>query len=364
MNSHLVTVVVPRLPPSVDGLGDYSLSLARQLRSEFNIETQFIVTDNCWTGNSTIEGFQVRKLSKRNAAGLVALLPDEQSPSQTVLLHYVGYGYAKRGSPVWLVSALSNWRKGNEKRKLVTMFHELYAFGPIWSSSFWTSPLQRFLAARLGRISNGCLTSKKIYADIIYKYSAGKHSGIPVLPVFSNIGEPENLNLLANRKKRIVVFGSRVPRTRVYKNSRAHLEKICSMFNIKEIIDVGSPLNFEIAPINGIPVSILGIKTSEEISALLADSIIGYINYPTEYLAKSGIFAAYCSHQVLPVVARYENQKIDSVIENSHYLVGDNVETVTLEMAQQIADNAHEWYRGHDLKAHTKAFEKILLKKD
>jgi hypothetical protein len=33
--------VVPMLPPAIDGLGDYALNLARQLRREFNQETHF-----------------------------------------------------------------------------------------------------------------------------------------------------------------------------------------------------------------------------------------------------------------------------------------------------------------------------------
>ena len=31
--------------------------------------------------------------------------------------------------------ALERWRHTNDKRLLVTMFHELYAFGPPWTSS-------------------------------------------------------------------------------------------------------------------------------------------------------------------------------------------------------------------------------------
>ncbi|MFZ4728709.1 MAG: glycosyltransferase family 1 protein, partial [Pseudanabaena sp.] len=72
---------------------------------------------------------------------------DRTSP---VLLHYVGYGYAKRGCPVWLVDGIQRWKNLYPDRLLVTMFHELHASGtPPWTSSFWLSPLQKNLVTRL-----------------------------------------------------------------------------------------------------------------------------------------------------------------------------------------------------------------------
>lgn len=42
--------IVPQLPPAINGLGDYALNLARQLRQDFAIETHFVVGDHSWTG--------------------------------------------------------------------------------------------------------------------------------------------------------------------------------------------------------------------------------------------------------------------------------------------------------------------------
>ena len=47
--SNLATIIsVPRLPPAIDGVGDYALNLARQLRKDFNIQTHFIVGNSTW----------------------------------------------------------------------------------------------------------------------------------------------------------------------------------------------------------------------------------------------------------------------------------------------------------------------------
>src|SRR5687767_6719708 len=129
--------IVPRLPPVIDGVGDYALSVARELRERSGIDTHFIVGDPSWIGKEIVEHFPVSKLTNRTESQLRAILTQEQS--NKVLLHYGGYGYAQRGCPDWLVAALTKWRTEREGHKLITLFHELYASGPPWTSSFWLS---------------------------------------------------------------------------------------------------------------------------------------------------------------------------------------------------------------------------------
>lgn len=362
MKLSILTVIVPRLPPSIDGLGDYGLILAKELRINYGVETRFIVADPNWEGEASIEGFSVRKLSSRTAASLIELLPDANSDHHRVLLHYVGYGYAKRGCPIWLINSLTNWRKTSQNKNLIVMFHELFAFGPIWTSQFWTSPLQRYLAAKLGLIADHCITSKSTYADIMKKYTRGKHSEIVVLPIFSNIGEPKKTMLLNERVKRLVIFGSKGPRSRVYQDSRAELERVCRHFEISEIFDIGPKLEMKIEAINGVSVDILGVKSAQEISEILSTTLIGFINYQTEYLAKSGIFASYCSHGLLPIAVWYEKQKVDAVILNTHYLIATEGFSLpkTMDEAQRVADQAYNWYQGHRLSSHAENFAKFI----
>lgn len=353
IKNNMLTVIVPRLPPSVDGLGDYGLNLAKQMRKDFGVDTLFIVGDHLWNGAPLVEGFEVRKVAGRTKKDLLSILP----LNAPVLLHYVGYGYARRGSPLWLVAALSEWKHSADKN-CITIFHECYAFGPIWTSQFWTSPLQKFLASKLGLISEHCLTSRKKYSELISKLTNGKHSNVLHLPVFSNIGEPQALPCLGERVRRIVVFGSKGSRSRVYTESKDVLSQMCQKFKIKEIFDIGPLVDFEIQDVDGIPVKVLGVKDPKEISEILSKSMIGVINYPPEYLAKSGIFAAYCSHRMLPVVAHSQKETIieDDLRESVHFWQG-NIEyplSTTLFEAQQVADAAYNWYLSHRLSVHAK----------
>src|SRR5438477_1557297 len=197
--------IVPRLPPAIDGLGDYAFYLAKQLRDDYEIDSHFIVGNPQWKNEQAIE-FPAQRVGERSSACLREILQSSKSIS-SVLLHYVGYGYAKRGCPFWLIQALDQWKR-EPGRRLVTVFHELYAFGPPWSSSFWTSPFQKLLARRLAIISDQCVTPMRMYARILEKLCHRFPNRVMSMPVFSNVGEPSDVGPLRERKNQIVVFGN------------------------------------------------------------------------------------------------------------------------------------------------------------
>lgn len=353
--------IVPRLSPATDGLGDYALRLARELQINFGIKSGFIVCDPTWVGKDEIEGFPVVRLKDRSAASLKSSLI-RSNPSNAVLLHYVGYGYARRGAPIWLINGLKDWRAQSNDTPLLTMFHEVYASGPLWTSSFWLSSLQKHLAASLARLSDSCLTSRRGYAEILNVLSRNKHLSIPTLPVFSNIGEPEQRPLpLKARQRRLVVFGGRSNRARVYKNSLAALERVCRALAIEEVLDIGPPTDSTIPQIKGISLSQAGKRPAAEISDILSNSIAGFFDYDTAFLAKSTIFAAYSAHGMIPVSAPCENAKADGLEAGKHFWIANPQETtLSLEDGQSIADNAYAWYQTHKLSEHVKTFAEIV----
>jgi hypothetical protein len=138
----IVTQIVPSLPPTISGVGDYALNLAQQLHQQFNLQSHFLVGDPSWKKPSKFQGFPVNSLSDYFAPTLNSLRNTKFS-TNTLLLHYVGYGYAKRGCPVWLVEGLRNWKANNPCAYLVTMFHEIYASGSPWTSIFGSHPFKK-----------------------------------------------------------------------------------------------------------------------------------------------------------------------------------------------------------------------------
>jgi hypothetical protein len=275
-----LTQIVPRLPPPVEGVGSYAEALAGALAAG-GIATRFVTAE-----------------AARTAEDLLAVLDGEENGP--VLLHYANYGYHPRGCPRGLVEGLTSWSRHGAGRLLVTLFHEVWATGPPWRSSFWLAPLQRRLAAALARLSAEMVTSLDLYARMVRPW-AGERP-IRVMPVFSTIGEPAAVPPLAGRAPRMVVFGGRGVRSRAWGRELPALAAASRELEIEEILDVG-PATTVPERVGAIPVRSLGVLTAEEAGACLLGARAGFLSYPPPFLPKSTIFAAYCAHGVAPVCA-------------------------------------------------------------
>jgi hypothetical protein len=354
-NSKEITVIVPKLPPAIDGIGDYGLNLARQLYQDLGWTTHFIVGTPGWQGETEGEFFRVSAVAARSQTALLELLP---AVPAMVLLHYAGHGYANRGCPFWLVQALAQWCQSGGR--LITVFHELYATSPLLSSALLTSPFQKRLATQVMKLSDRVLTNQKQYAEKIDQLSHHQHSAIPTLPVFSNVGEIDQPLSLNQRSRRLIVFGGGGLRTAAYQGSRSALIKACTELDIEEIIDIGSPLKFQPEPIPGVALKMLGVQPLTEINRYMSSAIAGFLNYPSAYLGKSTIFAAYCSHGMVSIVSSKAIPNLDGLKSNQHYWLSDNEQPLDVEQAQAIASNAHAWYHTHNLKSQSATFAASL----
>jgi hypothetical protein len=345
--------IVPRLAPPPNGVGDHGLLLAKELRRTHGVVSRFIVGDPDWSGPSELEGFRVCTVRDRSHSALETLLTRELDQRQTVLLHYVGYGYEKRGCPTWLVRGLTQWRRRSAGR-LVTMFHELYARGPIWSSSFWNSPLQLRLAARLARSSDRCRTSMRVYANRLERMAQRHRGRIAVLPVFSNMGAAEHPLPLAQRAAQLVIFGGGRWLDEAATRHRGVLDHACNVLGIDRIVAIGRPAG---VPLRfSVPVEETGILAPGEVSRRLASARVGFLGHNSGSLGKSTIFAAYCAHRMLPLLASSDGSESDGVSPGRHYLVADKLNgSKVAQSSQQVADNAWAWYSEHSLERNAAA---------
>lgn len=381
--------VVPFFPPAISGVGDYALLLARELRRAHDIQTLFVVCDPNWSkaeigkqkakigsissdlrpsappggeGKWVMEsdGFTVFQLKDRSAEELLRMLSQPEMPA-TVLLHYVGYGYAKRGCPGWLVNGIDAWRKAQGARRLLTMFHELYAFGPPWRSSFWTSVLQRRLTVRLARLSDRCQTNRRLSANDLERM-ATKHAGaIRVLPVFSNFGEPSEPAPLLQRPPQATMFGDFGRSVRNRAEGLKLLDKTCRQLGIQKLINVGNTIAVQALGGGGIEVENRGFVSPQEASHLLCRCRVGLLDYFDRCLAKSGVFAAYCSHAVVPALLAANCSDPDELLADRHFLVAASLkEPVCPSRQQEIADAALKWYAPHNLAKTAESVAEIL----
>jgi hypothetical protein len=355
----LVISITNDLPPQVSGVGDYSLSLARQLWQDFGIETHFVVGNPAWKGGTNIEGFPVSVVQQRSAKHLLSLLPTDSTP---ILLHYSSYGYAKQGCAFWLVEGIERWKSLNTGGLLVTMFHEVYAIerSP-WNTLFWLSLLHKNLATRLAKLSDRCLTSIEDHVQILARLKLKPLTPISALPVFSNIGEPQSILPLVERERNLVLFGSSGRRRRAYQECADRISLACQVLEIKQVIDIGPSTGLKLKEINGTPVLEMGHRSPIEVSKILSNSLAGFLNYNIKRLGKSTIFATYCSHGMLPVSPTSGLSSFDGIQSRKHYWISEPSSRVFSDSElQAIANNAYGWYQSHKLSVQAQVFAAYL----
>lgn len=277
----------------------------------------------------------------------------EIGPDDSLFLQLSGYGFAKRGAPLWLLSALQARRK--KIKTLGVFFHEIYAFGPPWSSSFWLSPVQRYVSRRIAGLADFWMTSREGSAAWLRQYAKDKPHA--VLPVFSNVGEPDSL--FGPRLPRILVFGSAGLRRAAYLATGNNLFDWAKRESL-EVHDIGSPIaDAQLAQaLRDNDVILHGRLNDEEVSRLMRDAEYGLLAYPIEYVAKSGVFAAYCAHGICPVLISENYMQADGLVAGSHYLPGIP-DYRSDSHSQLIGKAAWQWYQRHGVTAHVNALKNI-----
>jgi len=273
----------------------------------------------------------------------------------SVLLQMSGYGFAKRGAPLWLLREFKLRRR--EIKSLGIFFHEIYAFSPPWRSSFWLSPVQRYISRRFVELSDYWMTNREGSAYWLRQFAADKPHD--VLPVFSNIGEPETIASM--RLPKIVIFGGAGLRQVTYKMAGDDLF-VWAREQALEIHDIGTPiLDEKIAEslrINNVIQH--GQLQSDVVSRLLADSQFGVVAYPIEYVAKSSVFNAYCSHGVCPIIISIKYTQADGLTEKVHYIPSMPKSFVSTDKRQAVAQSARCWYQSHNLANHARSIRNLI----
>lgn len=327
-----IVQVVPLLPPVVDGLGDYALLLDGALAAH-GVTSRYLVTSPRWTRADSSPVAEV--LSAPSAAALVQALSDHQQ----VLLHFVNYAYEPtRGCPQWMLDGLSRWRSNGQGRRLVVMFHELYAMGWPWRKAFWYSAPQRALSAALARLADACWTSNRRYAGWLEQVLGRP---VPTFPVLSNLGEPAALPEWPTREPALVVFGRAVNRERAYRALLNDLIAIARTHGLTRLHDVGAPLGRPLA-FPGMTVVEHGLLPADQLSSLLQRCRIGVIHNEGSPLAKSGVVAAYAAHGVA-VCSEAGQPAADGLVPGFNLMTADDP---TAE-PQAVAARGRQWYDSH-----------------
>ncbi len=349
------THIVPALPPAINGLGDYAVVLARALRGQ-GVASRFVVPTGV---EADVDGFPVKRSGRREARALAAALDDAKAVN--VVVHFSGYGYARWGLCFWLVNGLRRWRRQEGGRNLITIFHELYATGPVWRTSFWTSPPQRTIARGLASTSDAIVTTSPNTAACVRAWSLSRR--VAVMPVFSNVGELDAPPPLPARAPAAVVFGQANRRERAYAGMESSADIMGAglrALGIERILDIGPGINVP-ERIAGVPVETLGTLPADLLSARLAEARVGLVDYPLHVVTKSGIVAAYLAHGLLCVNLSEVGRLPEGLTEGREFVRPASLANTRVEVdVEAVAAAGHAWYRTHDRAATAGLIHELL----
>jgi hypothetical protein len=336
--------IVPCVPGGLDGVGDYALTVAAKLRSETEFTTVFATSGI--SSATDVHGFRVLPLNQFASAEF-----------DHAILHYVNYGYQKRGVPLGLLSVLRELRR-QHRGKLLTVFHELYGSGPPWGSAFWLQPLQIHLTKSIARLSDECIVSNENFsADLQRRVPAAK---IRLHPTPSGLEEPSltNEQIAGRDPHQWVVVGGTVLAERSVRSFGRAFQSIPESITPHALFVLGGKENSATRSV----LNTFKIKSDyrPQVSSTDASEIlrtcsymwIDYFHRPdveTSVALKSSAFAAACAHAVIPV---FPHRGSPISVEGDRlpgpfFIVPNGSSVPGAQDRPKIAENIYEWYRRH-----------------
>lgn len=346
-----VLQIIPRLWPEICGVGDYSLHLARELRDRHEIHTTFVIGDPSWSHGEQIEDFDVQAIPSRSGRALVSSAM--RGNADMCILHYSGYGYQKRGAPTWLARGL----RGLGTLPVCTMFHELFATGPLTSSAFWLSPIQRQIVRAIADRSRYMFTNRLSSQLWLERAVPSVRGRIAALPVFSNLGELSDGSANAARSPWLAVFG--------YQSAGdpeffSQLSQTIENLGVELVISVGKKAPGIADACAGVPCIETGVVSRHEVSKWLSQAQFGFLWYDPDCLAKSGLLAAFLAHRLCVILAnnRPASPLSDGLTLGEHLI--SVVQTANPPDFERVAVKGSEWYWRHGVQATASLYSEIV----
>ena len=348
-----IVQIVPRRAAQPEGIGDYATLLANSLFERSSCTSAFVVgtpaeiespVDDAWL-NSPVTGRKGTALAKQ----LTKLC--HETGARAVVLHVAGYGYQKRGVPFWLLSGMRKWRQIQPHTCLIGIFHELFASNRVWNSSFWLSRAQRYIARELWCLCDYGLTTNDKYAGHLAAWRPIRRSQLKVLPVFSNVGEPETVLPFSQRPAQMAVFGAAGVEQGIYRKPISEQSAaITTALAIQNVIDIGERVTSVPTHLGSAVVTSMGRLSGRLVSRHLLACRYGLLNYDVGRLGKSGVFAAYAAHGIVPLCIGSRAAPTDGLEENRHFLRWPF--DPASHNFSQMQTNLMQWYHNHSIAKH------------
>jgi hypothetical protein len=134
----------------------------------------------------------------------------------------------------------------------------------------------------------------------------------------------------------------------------------CQRWNISEIVEIGPGATRTCE--FGIPAVKLGPLPAAEVSGILSSSLLGLLSYTGAELGKSGIFAAYAAHGLVPILPdACMLDQTKEVLAGVHFLSPRNGPAGHGdELLEKVSAAVFAWYQNHRSERQTAVFAELL----
>jgi hypothetical protein len=353
MSKSYILQIVPQLPGTLDGVGDYALTLARVLSARHGLTTVFAVARE--TSAEVIDGFQV--VSGLRQGGVAHFLAQR---CDHVILHYVNYGYQARGVPFYL-RRFARQLRGELRGRWLTTFHELYAFGPPWKSEFWLRSFQVKIARDLIDLSDTCFVSNVAIEKEIHLHDARKQ--VYLAPVMSNFGEPILTDFGAASPKHWAICGGTALIARsLLSFARMHrlipgpfCPRHLDVIGGRETATTRAMIERLVRGTPDLSCRYHPEVTAEEASALLTQCSFTWLDYFGSnrmcpgMILKSGVFAACGAHGIVPILSHQEDALAveGDPFPGPWFMTPATLHFPVPDQLREIREKIYSWYRAH-----------------
>jgi hypothetical protein len=345
--THSILQIVPSRT-RYGGIANYAVRLAEGLLDQHGIGTTFLSGSPQDADSTSEDPWPTIVIEARSRAALDAAFrrADEICPFSLAILHMAGYGYQRRGVPIWLASGLRSYRTHSPDRPFVGVFHELHVTGSITTSAFWLGSLQKLVAQRIWGLVDHGITTNTLYYETLRSWRPGMGTRAWIMPVMSTIGEPSEVSAIGSRAPRLVTFGG-PGIARLAETKWEDLRHLIDSYAIQEIHDVGERSGQAPPRLWGVPVVYHGRLPERDIADILSSSRIGILPYANmQVMGKSTILAAYAAYGVVPCAIDPFNADGDGLCAGVHYLIATPDLEQDLDAMQR---NVRHWYLQHSL---------------
>jgi hypothetical protein len=201
----------------------------------------------------------------------------------------------------------------DSNRKLIVVFHELWASGPPWKSEFYLGFIQRHLVNELHRLCDAAMTSVPINVRRLEAIETGK---TVFQPIPSNLptGAETRTSSASGRPIDVIAFGQEASRLQSLATHQQFLRALHSRHRLGKVRIVGkrasasgadAQLLSAFLPIDRVEVH--PDVAPEEGARLLRASDLFVSFYPSAFLCKSGALMAALGNGCVPLLSETAN---------------------------------------------------------